>query len=142
MLSFTWNVGYYITKVVLHEYVVYWYDYSHLRGRLLEYKCELNVQYLHSQISQNMEQWMSYYKRVWLDLFWEISQLILDFQGQKPKISWLISQNKSSQTHFIIYLYFSLSLSKLRMLVKLVISIWYYRFSLTIYLYFCFPSLD
>ena len=44
----------------MNEYVVYQYN-SHLRGRLLEYKCELNVKHLQSQISQNMEQWMSYY---------------------------------------------------------------------------------
>ena len=27
----------------------------------------------------------------------------MDFQGQKPKISWLISQNKPSQTHTMSY---------------------------------------
>ena len=98
MLPSTWNVGYYITKVVfeLYEYVVYRCDYSHLRGRLLEYKCELNVQHAHCQISQNMEQWMSYtmilynmkvekfnvgynswseYIYCWLDLFDHPSQI-------------------------------------------------------------------
>ena len=71
----------------LHEYVVYQYN-SHLRGRLLEYKCELQVQHLHSQISQNMEQWMSY-TMILYNMKVEISMLVKKYDTVNQKFAYL-----------------------------------------------------